>query len=398
MQVGSTGRFGRVTIEGRIAEHLSVLVERIGARPPGSPANRHATDYITDVLRATRLLVEAQPFDARWWEPGPAALDVDGLTIDIVPTPFSQPCDVAGPVRRISSDAELERAGSEPGKILVIEGELTAEPFFPKAFPFLDLPEQRTRIIRLEGLRPLAVVAIVEGMGAYSIFEDGDLTFPYLAVPPALGDRLAEDAWVRVRIAGALHEGPGVNVSARSGGPGRRVVVSAHMDSKGTTPGAFDNAGGVAVLLAVAESGVLTHAPVELVFFNGEDHYAAPGERVWFAGVDLSTIRLAINLDGAGVVGRGSTVASLACPPAIEERLREVVASRPGWRIVAPWYESDHSIFAMRGVPSLAITSDGVHELLRDVAHTERDTLEVVDPAILVDVAGFVTSWLADGT
>lgn len=44
-------------------------------------------------------------------------------------------------------------------------------------------------------------------------------------------------------------------MAARRGPPVRRVVVSAHVDSKATTPGAFDNAGSVAAVLAWLQTG-----------------------------------------------------------------------------------------------------------------------------------------------
>jgi hypothetical protein len=49
----------------------------------------------------------------------------------------------------------------------------------------------------------------------------------------------------------------------------------------------------------------------------------------------------------------------------------------------------------MRGIPSVAIASVGLDDLLVSVAHTERDTLDVVDPRILADVAAFVADWVA---
>lgn len=408
-----------MSIADRIASHLEVLVEGIGARPPGSPANRRATDYLVDTLGAAGLAVEALPFSARWWEPGPAWLDVDGVSVPVDPAPFSRPCDVAGRVRRLSRATELAAAEPDRDSILVIDGELTIEPLFPKAFPFLDLPEQRATIGHLERLRSQAIVAVVESRGANSFFEDPDLEFPYLVVDRPVGYRLRQDMEVGVRIGGRLDEGPGINVAARIGalslraggiggpgaGSGSRMVVSAHVDSKVTTPGAFDNAGGVAALLTLAEllgqaergiARAARAAPVELVFFNGEDHYAAPGEQAWLAAAELSTVSQVINVDGAGVAGRGTTVAPLACPPDIEQRLETVVARRPGWTVVPPWYESDHSIFAMRGIPSLAITSDDLHGLLADVAHTERDTLDIVDPVLLAGVVDFIDSWLRE--
>lgn len=377
----------------RIAAHVLALSEEIGPRPPGSPANRLATDYLRMVLAAAGLTIDEAQFTCRWWEPGPAAIDIGGNWYDVAPAPFSRPCDVRGRVIRLSDDAAL--AGSvEPGRIIVIDGELTTESYFPKAFPFLDLPEQRDRLARLEALRPAAVIAVIPEIRAMPVFEDGDLEFPYVTVPASLGDRIRNERALGVRIGGALVEGSGVNVATRHGGDGARTVLSAHVDTEATSPGAFDNAGGVATLLALAEAGLPEAIAVELVFFNGEDHYQAPGEQAWLATTDLSEVSGVVNLDGAGVVGRDTSVALLACPPAIERRVRRLLDGRHGWAIGEPWYESDHAIFASRGIPSLAITSADVHELLANVIHTERDSLRTVDPGILAGVAHFLDEWL----
>lgn len=51
-----------------------------------------------------------------------------------------------------------------------------------------------------------------------------------------------------------------------------------------------------------------------------------------------------------------------------------------------PWFESDHAIFAMRGIPAIAITSEHVHDLFTTLAHTEGDSLDMVDIDVLVDI------------
>jgi hypothetical protein len=51
----------------------------------------------------------------------------------------------------------------------------------------------------------------------------------------------------------------------------------------------------------------------------------------------------------------------------------------------------------MQGIPSLAITTEHVHELLARLAHTPADTLDVVDPAILAGVVGFLREWVYAG-
>jgi aminopeptidase YwaD len=380
----------------RIATHLRVLVEAIGPRPPGSPANRRATDHLRATLASAGLAVADQSFDVRWWEPGPARLALADGAIDVAPAPFGRPCDVRGRVLRLADDRQIAAASPGPDRILVLTGDLAAEPYFPIAFPFLELPDQRARLERLASLRPAAVVVVADRGGPYSMLEDGDLPFPYLIVGSEVGTRLLDDDLVSIAVGGAIHESTGRNIAARIGDGGPRVVLSAHVDSKVTTPGALDNAGGVATLLALAEAGLPKGPPIELVFFNGEDHYRAPGEVAWLAATDLADVALAINLDGAGAVGHDTTIAAMACPPAIEERVRAVVASRAGWSLAEPWYESDHAMLAMRGVPSLAITSARPEDGLLEIVHTARDTLDIVDPAILADVAAFLERWLRE--
>jgi aminopeptidase YwaD len=380
----------------RIQLHLDVLANRIGARPPGSPANRRATDYLRATLEAAGLRVDEQPFTTRWWEPGPGTLVVEGRQVPVAPDPFSTPCDVRGVVVRPGSADELRRLSpATTERIIVLDGELSAAPYFPKAFPFLRFDEQLEVIALLEALQPAAVVALAPNEPPFGpVFEDADLAFPSTTVPPAVGDALGAGAVVRLVLGGAVHAGAGVNTSARVGSDPARMVLSAHIDSKVTTPGAFDNAGSVAALLALAESGAPELAGAELVFFNGEDHYAAPGEQAWLAQADLDAIDLVINVDGAGLAGRGSSIATLSCPSALEQRVAELVQARPGWVLADPWFESDHAIFAQRGIPSLAITSDGVHELLLTLAHTAEDTVDKVDPTVLADVTDFLRACL----
>jgi hypothetical protein len=54
------------------------------------------------------------------------------------------------------------------------------------------------------------------------------------------------------------------------------------------------------------------------------------------------------------------------------------------------WWESDHSIVAAQGRPTVALTSTSFRELCATVTHTERDTLELVDPRLVADAAEFV--------
>ena len=65
------------------------------------------------------------------------------------------------------------------------------------------------------------------------------------------------------------------------------IVFCAHIDAKKDTPGALDNATGIATLLALSKllteySGSLC---IEIVAFNGEDYYAASGQMQYLKGI-----------------------------------------------------------------------------------------------------------------
>ena len=376
----------------RIRAHVRVLVSEIGPRPPGSAANARANAHAGAVLERAGLTVQRQPFTATWWEPGGARLRVAGRVIELEGTPFGRPCDCRGRVTRRSTDAELD-ASIEPGSIVILDGELAAEPYFPKAFPFVELPDQRARLSRLEAAQPALVVLIAPDRRPMSWLEDGDLAFPYLVVNRSVGELLIEGAIVDVAIGGRLTEGNGVNLSARTVASGPRSALCAHIDSKVTTPGAIDNAGGVATLLAIAESHRLDDRSVEFVAFNGEDHYAAPGEQAWLASADLGSISDVINLDGIGACDRQTAVSGLALTASQEQRLHALVADHRCLTIGPPWFESDHAVFASRGIPSLALTSADANELA-SLLHGPEDTIDRLDLDTLAATAEFVIDWL----
>lgn len=374
-------------LRGRVAAHLVMLADAIGPRPPGSPANRRATDYVNKVLTAAGLQVDAAPFTTSWWEPGVGTLEVaDGSSVDVAPNPYSPPGTVGGEVVRLEGWDEITTEGpSLTGRVIVLGPVLGGEPVMPKAFPFFSSEEGSRLTSFLKRHKPAAVIALSERHASMPTFEDPDLGIPSITVSPNTGTMFQTGDEIRLTLGGRTRQGNGVNLSARIGEPGLRIAVSAHIDAKATTPGAFDNAASVATVLALAESGCDLRGPTEFVFFNGEDHYDACGEQAWLEATDLGDIKLNVNLDGAGVAGRKTGVASFGCPPALDAQI-DRIAELPGWAHMEPWWESDHAIFAMRGIPAVAITSEGVHDLFTTVAHTGRDTLKVVDIDILVGI------------
>lgn len=377
----------------RIRHHLEVLVDDIGARPPGSPANRHATDHVHASLTAAGHPVTALPFTTRWWEPGTGWLETNGTRVEVDPNPYSPPGAVRGRAVLAGRLAELEALEPDPDAILVLTDDLACEQVLPAVFPFLSLPEHERIRAALHRLAPAAVVAVSDHWEP--ILEDPDLGFPSTTVPTAIGRSLVTGDALHLAVSGAVNSGPGVNLSTRLGDVERRLVLCAHLDSKATTPGAFDNAASVATLVALTELGHLDGLPIELVLFNGEDHIDSCGEVAWLAATDLGEIAGVVNVDGAGLIGQGLSLATLATPAALEARLTAWLDHRAGWLPAEPWFESDHAIFAMRGIPAVAITSQDVHALLGGLAHTPADTRDVLDLAVLERLASDLPELLA---
>jgi aminopeptidase YwaD len=172
---------------------------------------------------------------------------------------------------------------------------------------------------------------------------------------------------------------------------GRRLVFSAHIDTKATTPGALDNATGTIVLLLLA--GLLRDyhgkVPVELVPFNGEDNYSVAGQKLYLVRNEgrLGDVRLDVNLDGLGWRGSPTAYSFYECPDPLTAEIRKVFNGYPELVEGPAWPQGDHMIFAMNGVPAVAITTEKFTELEHDIAHTKKDAPDLVDPAKLVATA-----------
>ena len=386
----------------RIEEHLAALVRWPGGRPVGSPANHAAEAYIADTLRAAGYEVEHQGFDCVAWRLDGVDLWVGDGPLPVTANPYSPPADVTAPLAAVADLAELE-ATDLTGRIALLHGALAAEPLFPRNYPFFTYEEHQriADLLEQKGARAVIAVSPMHGNPA-PIIEDGDFGLPSVTVGADVGAvlLLAERAAITLRLRSAARTGRAANVIGRRAHPSRdKLVLSAHFDTKPGTPGALDNAAGVATLLALAErlAGAPPPTNLEFVFFNGEDHYAAPGEVAYIAGCggEFGRIALVINVDGVGLRDASATVAFFNCPEAWAEATRATMRRRPGIEEIEPWPQGDHSLFAMQGVPCIALTSGGIFSLIDSLIHTPNDTLDRLDPARLAPTVEFLSDLLA---
>jgi aminopeptidase YwaD len=233
-------------------------------------------------------------------------------------------------------------------------------------------------------------------MSPFPLIDEPRFAAATAYLPAEAGVELARHAGetATVRIDSECVASSGVQPIGRLGGEGsRRVIVGAHVDTKPETPGALDNAAGVATILAVAEllaSGPILHT-VEIVAFNGEDHATSAGEVAYLeANPDLSDVALMVNVDGAGILGGPSAYSTYGVGEATTSLLQRLAAENPAITGGPTWPSSDHMIFAMRGVPSVALTSADIDAFFNDIAHTPTDTPDKVDEHVLASTARFI--------
>jgi aminopeptidase YwaD len=381
--------------------HLRRLCVDITARHTGSAGNRSATDFFAATVTAFGFAVETPPFDCIDWVESGADLTVGDAAFQVKVSPFTLGCAARAPLAVVSTVAELE-AADIAGKIVLLRGEIAQGQLMPKNFPFYNPDEHKHIIHLLETRGPQAIVAatardpdmVGSGVYPFPLIEDGDFAVPSVYMTDEEGERLAGYAGREATLAIRAQRIPatGYNVVARKGGSGqRRIVLFAHIDARLGTPGASDNASGTVVLLLLAEllEDYAGDLGIEVVAMNGEDYFSNPGEQQWLAhnAGRFGDILLGINVDDVGYRKGRAAYSLYDCSAEIDDAVREVFAGYPGLVEGPPWYQGDHSILLLNQVPAVALTAEELAELMAEITHTPRDTVEIVDPARLVEVA-----------
>ena len=383
-------------VETRAEEVCRTLCSSIGARPVGTTANNEASSYLLSLAKQWNYDITSLPFACQEWRYEPSTLH----RTPIHPGPFSPPLQGRFEVTVVERLTDL-RKKQFSNRLLLIRGAAAAEPLMPKDFPFY-YPEEHKEIIELlQAKRPAGIVALTGqhplcGLNPFPLFEDGNL-----GIPNAYATEEAEPipAQVEIDLRSQSHSSSGSQlVFTRRGASHKRVVLCAHMDTKYDTPGALDNASGVAVLMAVMEQ--LKDAPlpftVEFVPFNGEEYYGVPGQLSYLGvqGAGEQPPHLVINIDGIGHRDSRNAITLYNFEEATTARARELVEADESAEMGEPWIAGDHSMFAFQGIPCVAVTSSNLMETVVGLTHTPADTIENLNFRLLDSAVGFIMKLL----
>ena len=384
----------------RAQEHLEKLCVTIANRRVGSEGNRAATSYFAAAVAQAGFAVQIDEFECTDWATEGVDLVAEGRSFEVFASPYSLGCQVMAPLVVVRTLDELASADLR-GHVLLMQKDLAREQLMPKNFAFYN-PEHHQALIRLlEEKAPAAIVAatardpvMVGSQYPFPIFEDGDFDVPSVYMTKEEGDRLATSAGTRVHLVSRARRIPatGEQVTARCGQcQVPRVVLLAHIDSRMGTPGANDNASGTATLLVLAEllSNYAGQLGVEMVAMNGEDYYGANGEVLYVTAnaCRYGEIRVGINLDDVAYHRGRSAYSLYGCSDMLSGPIRATLAPYGTITEGDPWYQGDHMLLVANQVPAVAFTDELVEELMAEITHTPQDSIEIVDPNKIANLA-----------
>jgi len=373
-----------------LKRHMDMLCETIGARPTGSAKNKDALEYAFGVLQKCGFQPGKQEFDCMDWKSSGATLLIDGQNVPVEPAGYSMSCAVSAECVCFDTTDALQKAKLS-GKIAVLHGDLCKEPLMPKNFEFYNPDEHKQIISLLEEKAPAAVITV--SSHKEHIIQDGDFNIPCAVVSDDMLDAFLQSKGQKVSLTIITERIPAkaYNIIATYGTGHHKVCFSAHIDTKPITPGALDNASGVSVLLALAESLAGKEYPfqVEIVILNGEDYYSTPGE-IAYMGRLTSDYDLAVNVDGVGLKGSATSVSFYECPKNLENRIMERAEKINGMERIEPWPMGDHMMFATYGIPTIAVTASNMFHLLDTIIHSPDDNMANIDLGIMDDTLRFL--------
>jgi aminopeptidase YwaD len=373
-------------LKNNLERHLQELADRIGIRYVGSPGNHAAAEYIRQEMERAGLTVELQKSECPDWIANRTLCEGDGILLRVFVDPFSSPVDVTAPVIAVCTIAELEAVDLR-GKIALLYGDLMGAPVSPKAW-FLKTEHDDRIITLLERKAPAAVLSAQPIVPYFAHgFCDAEFSIPSATLPRQVALDLLCKKPQALHLVLDTERRPGstVNVVGRiAGAHPETIVLCAHYDTALLTPGACDNAGGAAIILALTAHFAAQRLDCSLEFaaFSGHE-YLPLGVDAYWKTASAGKLIAAINFDGAGHRLAANTLTAMAASDGLLQMAQSKLQSYPGSIWVDPWPESDHSAFAMCGVPALAFGSVGA----RDVAHSAADTLDGVSIEKLIEAA-----------
>lgn len=284
----------------RIVKKLAV---EIGPRPPGSQEEKTAALWIGGELEKLGLPTVIESFETPASFCSESALTVAGKKFKSVPVQFSPAGKISGEIVFLGNEDMSGQIEFTPGAVGIL-------------MPMSGLLSRHKTVIDLEekGLGALVVVSSMgDTVNGKIVREPGLRKMPVVSVTNDIAELLVKNAGKKAKLTvtakSSVSPGSSQNVIATIKGTGPLwMVVCAHCDTAAATPGAMDNAGGVAVLMEVARQlqGMTPEATIHFVISGceeyGTEYYTGRGMLDFFSRrrADLKNCICLVDIDEIG--------------------------------------------------------------------------------------------------
>jgi aminopeptidase YwaD len=104
----------------------------------------------------------------------------------------------------------------------------------------------------------------------------------------------------------------------------------------------------------------------------------------------MDQIELVVNLDGVGFNGYKTGLSFYECPEEFSQNALAVMGKYPGIEEMQPWFQGDHMVFVMNGIPAAALTTTGFMRMETEIAHTPKDSIDQINVQLLTEAARFL--------
>lgn len=384
----------------KASEYLHKICSVKPNRRTGSQGNKDATAYVAKMLKKYGYSVDTEVFASLDYKIEKVSLSLGTKMFEVYNSPYSLGCDISAELVVISTFKELKNISCK-NKILLMKDEICSEQLMPKNFVFYNPDHHKKIYALLEEKQPKAIITatannpeLVGALYPFPLIVDGDFDIPSVYCTDIIGKELAKQTGKIFNLTIQAERIPSTacNVIARNKENNeKKIIICAHIDAYENTPGASDNASGIVVLLLLAEmlQDYDKSFCIELLAFNGEDHYSAGGQMdyIYRYGSEINKILFAVNIDDVGYKYGKTAFSFYEFSDELRQRLLDLLKNYNGLLEGESWYNGDHMIFVQKGKPALAFTSEKMPELMTRITHTEKDTPNIIDPDKLVEIA-----------
>jgi len=385
----------------KVKKYLNFLCSIKPNRRTGSKGNQSATTFFKETVKSWGYEIDVTQFSCLDFENSKVFLSNKGGLYQVYISPYSLGCDIVEEIIPVSSVEELENCFCA-NKILLMKRKICKEQLMPKNIVFYNPPHHRYVYQLLEKKNPRAIITatsknpeLVGAIYPFPMIEDGDFNIPSVCCTDFVGEEIDKTLPQRFHLviksrricSFASNVVIRKNVNCKN-----KIIICAHIDAYGDSPGALDDASGTIVLLILAEMLKETDIliGIELIAFNGEDNYSAGGEMDYIKryGDKLDKVLMAINIDDVGYIYGKDSFSFYQCSDNIYKIAKDVFAQNKD--II----QGDHMVFTQQNIPAIAFTSTKMKELLMSITHTSNDVPMLVDVSKLVGLAYMIKEFI----